>query len=331
MKILKNITLISLSLAVSLSAGDLVKDAVEEGLKAIPADKSALWKLIDNPKNPLSDEKIKLGEMLYNDTRLSKGNNISCATCHILNEGGDENIPTSIGHLGRVNPHHLNSPTVYNSVFFENQFWDGRSPDLEDQAKGPIQAPAEMSMTPKEAVSAIKAVKGYEPLFKKAFPKSKQPITFDNIGNAIGAYERTLVTPSRFDDFMNGDKKALNKEEKDGFREFLNQGCVSCHNGYGVGSGRMEFYKMVYPYQYDNVGDFKGNKDGMVKIPTLRNITQTAPYFHNGTIKDLPNVIKIMGYTQLGVELNKKQIGSIHKFLKTLDGRKPKINYPKLP
>ena len=331
MRILKNLILVSAGLAMSLSAGDLVKDAKMDGLKAIPSDKAVLWKLIDKAKKPLTAEKIKLGEMLYNDTRLSKGNNISCATCHILSEGGDENIPTSIGHLGRKNPHHLNSPTVYNAVFFKNQFWDGRSPSLEDQAKGPIQAPAEMSMTPKEAVSAIKAVRGYEPLFKKAFPKFKKPITFDNIANAIGAYERTLVTPSRFDDFMNGDEKALNKEEKEGFREFLNQGCVSCHNGYGVGSGRMEFYKMVYPYTYDNVGDFTGNKDEMVKIPTLRNITQTAPYFHNGTVQDLKKVIKIMGYTQLGVELNKKQIDSIHKFLQTLDGRKPKINYPKLP
>ena len=331
MKLFRNLSLVTISLAISLSAGDLIKDAIEEGLKAIPQDKKVLQKLIDNPKNRLTPEKIKLGEMLYNDTRLSKGNNISCATCHILNQGGDEDIPTSVGHLGRINPHHINSPTVYNAVFFKHQFWDGRSPSLEDQAKGPIQAPPEMAMTKKEAVDAIKAVKGYYPLFKKAFPKAKEPITFDNITKAIAAFERTLVTPSRFDDFMNGDKNALTQKEKEGFREFLDLGCAACHNGYGVGSGRMEFYKMVYPYTYNNIGNFTGNKNHMVKIPTLRNITETAPYFHNGTIKDLKKAIKIMGYTQLGIDLTKGQIDSIYAFLKTLDGRKPKINYPKLP
>ena len=333
MRILTKIAIIALGFSVTLFANDakLLEYAKKEGLKAIPTDKKELYKLIDNPNNRLSPAKIKLGKMLYYDTRLSKGNDISCNTCHLLDKGGDDNVAVAVGHKGAKNPHHLNSPTVYNAVFLKHQFWDGRSPDLEAQAKGPIQAPPEMAMTMEEAVKAIKAVKGYLPLFKKAFPNEKDPITFDTITNAIGAFERTLVTPSRFDKFMNGDLNALTKEEKEGLREFLDHGCVACHKGIGVGDGRMEFFKMVHPYDYKKLGDFNGNRDNMVKIPTLRNIIETKPYFHNGSTKDLKKAIKIMGFTQLGIELNDTQIKKIYTFLKSLTGKKPDTTIPKLP
>ncbi len=333
MKIIYTITLtaiLSLNLWANSDA-QLLKDAKKEGLMPIPKSKKELLKLIDNPKNRLTKEKIELGKMLYFDTRLSRDNTISCHSCHNLKIGGDDNLAVAVGIKGRKNPHSLSSPTVYNAVFFKRQFWDGRSPSLEDQAKGPIQAHPEMDMTKEMAVKAIKRVKGYLPLFKKAFPNEKDPITFENIAKAIAAFERTLVTPSRFDDFLRGDFKALTKEEKEGLRAFLDIGCVACHNGIAVGSGRMEFYKTVHPHNYGNIGDFKGNKHGMVKIPTLRNIEETAPYFHNGSAKTLKEAIQIMGITQLGVDIPKDKIESIERFLKSLTGKKPEVDFPNIP
>jgi cytochrome c peroxidase len=239
--------------------------------------------------------------------------------------GGDDGVPAAIGHKWTANPHHLNSPTVYNAVFADRQFWDGRAKDLEEQAQGPILAAPEMASTKEIVIDTIKSIPEYMEEFKKAYGTSE--VTYEKATAAIGAFERTLVTPSRFDDFLNGNPDALSKEEKEGLEIFISKGCVSCHNGYALG-GSMQPFPAVKPYKYANVGDFSAK---MVKTPTLRNITETAPYFHNGAVWDLSEAVAIMGETQLGVTLSDDEVKKIVAFLKSLDGRKPEITYPVLP
>ena len=321
--------LLSVALGASVMASPLTKQAKEAGLVAIPASQVALMKLIDNPKNHLTPDKIELGKKLYFDPRLSKSGLISCNFCHNLGEGGDDGVGAAIGHGWTANPHHLNSPTVYNAVFAEKQFWDGRSPDLEDQAKGPTLAPPEMAATKEYITKVVNSMPQYVSAFKKAYGKDVK-IDFVSITDTIGLFERTLVTPSRFDDYLNGNEKALSSVEKEGLKTFINAGCTSCHTGIAVGGG-MQGFALIAPYKYAKVGDFKGDANGLVKTPTLRNITQTAPYFHNGAIWSLKEAIQEMGRIQLGLVVSDKDATSIETFLKTLDGRKPKMIYPMLP
>lgn len=310
-------------------ASPLVKQAKGVGFVAIPADQAAVMKLIDNPKNKLTPEKIELGKKLYFDPRLSKSGLISCNFCHNLGEGGDDGVAAAIGHSWTANPHHLNSPTVYNAVFAQKQFWDGRSPDLEDQAKGPTLAAPEMAATPEHIEKVVNSMPEYVAEFKKAYGKDVK-IDFVSITDTIGLFERTLVTPSRFDDYLNGDEKALTTEEKAGLQTFIDTGCTTCHTGIAVGGG-MQGFALVAPYKYAKVGDFKGDANGLVKTPSLRNITETAPYFHNGAIWSLKEAIQEMGRIQLGVAVSDKDAASIETFLKALDGRKPKVEFPMLP
>ncbi len=312
----------------SFASASLVDDAKKAGLAPIPTDKTELMKLIDNSKNPITDAKVELGKALFFEPRLSKSNLISCNTCHNLAIGGVDGVSAAIGHKWTANPHHLNSPTVYNAVFMKKQFWDGREPDLEAQAQGPMQAAPEMAISKEMAVKRISSMPIYKAQFKDAFGDNN--ITFKKIADAIGVFERTLVTPSRFDKFLAGDEKALSKEEQEGLKTFINKGCTACHTGVGIGGG-MQKFPLVKAYKYANIGDFKGDKNGMVKTPTLRNIAQTAPYFHNGAVWSLKEAVKIMGETQLGMELNDKDTKSIVTFLKALDGKMPTITYPKLP
>ncbi len=256
---------------------------------------------------------------------------ISCNTCHNLATGGVDGVPAAIGHRWTANPHHLNSPTVYNAVFNANQMWDGRFSNLEEQATGPIQAPPEMNAKPELVVERLGSIPGYVKAFKKAFPGEEDPVTFNNVARAIAAFERILVTPSRFDKFLLGDSKALTRKAKRGLRTFIEKGCTGCHTGIGIGGGSMQPFPVAKPYKYANLGGFKGNKDGLVKVPLLRNITQTAPYFHNGAVWSLNEAVKIMGETQLGIELTDKEVGDIVAFLGSLKGKKPRITYPLLP
>ncbi len=318
-------TLITLS---SFASASLVDDAKKAGLAPIPTDKTELMKLIDNSKNPITDAKVELGKALFFEPRLSKSNLISCNSCHNLATGGVDGVSAAIGHKWTANPHHLNSPTVYNAVFMEKQFWDGRDPDLETQAQGPMQAAPEMAISKEMALKRISSMSAYEAQFKDAFGDNN--ITFKKIADAIGAFERTLVTPSKFDKFLAGDEKALSADEQEGLKTFIAKGCTACHTGVGIGGG-MQKFPLVKAYKYADVGDFKGDKNGMVKTPTLRNIARTAPYFHNGAVWSLEEAVKIMGETQLGMELNDKDTKSIVTFLKALDGEMPTITYPKLP
>jgi cytochrome c peroxidase len=321
--------MVAVTLTTSAFADSLINQAKQAGLLPIPASAKALNKLVDNPKNRMTKAKVELGKKLYFDPRLSKSGLISCNTCHNLATGGVDGVSAAIGHKWTANPHHLNSPTVYNAVFFGKQFWDGRSPDLEDQAQGPIQAGPEMAAPKKLVVQRVTSIPAYVKEFKKAYGKNVK-ITFKKIADTIGLFERTLTTPSRYDAFLNGNAKALSKAEKAGLKTFMSIGCTSCHNGIALG-GTMQAFQITGKYKYADVGDFKGNEYGLVKVPTLRNITETAPYFHNGQIWSLKEAIQEMGRIQLGVNISKKDAASIETFLKSLTGTKPEVVYPVLP
>jgi len=331
MNIGKIATTVSLVLASSLFAIDdttLIKKAQDSGLKPIPQSEREVLDLIDDPKNPLTREKVELGKMLYFDPRLSKSSLISCNTCHNLALGGVDGVPAAIGHKWTANPHHLNSPTVYNSVFNKAQFWDGRSPHLADQAQGPIQAGPEMA-APKELVEErINSIPFYVMSFKEAYGDDVN-ISFEKIADTIAVFERVLITPSRFDDYMQGFTGALTKEEKEGLNLFLDKGCASCHNDIALG-GTMQPFEVAAKYSFAK-GDFKGDANGMVKTPTLRNVEETAPYFHNGQVWSLKTAIKEMGSVQLGIDISDKEAAKIETFLNTLTGNKPTIIYPVLP
>lgn len=313
----------------TLVSASLLDDAKNAGLKPIPANQKALEKLTSNPKNPTTATKAELGKMLYFEPRLSKSGLISCNTCHNLAIGGSDGMAAAIGHKWTANPHHLSSPTVYNAVFYSQQFWDGRSPHLEDQAQGPIQAGPEMAAPKDFVTNVVNSIPVYVEKFQKAYGKTVT-ITFEKIADTIAVYERTLVTPSRYDAFLNGNKKALSAPEQKGLKTFIDKGCATCHNDIALG-GKMQAFGAVAPYKYMNVGDFKGDKNGMVRVPTLRNVTETAPYFHNGQIATLSEAIKEMGRIQLGVNLSDTETSEIETFLKALEGKKPTVIYPMLP
>ena len=325
MKIVLTLALTSLS----LMASTLSTQAKEAGLQAIPASKAALMKLIDDPKNKITDAKVELGKKLYYDPRLSKSGLISCNTCHNLSEGGDDGVSAAIGHKWAMNPHHLNSPTVYNAVFFDAQFWDGRAKDLEEQAQGPIQAHPEMAATQEHVQDVVNSMPAYVAEFQKAYGKDVK-IDFVKVTDTIGLFERTLVTPSPYDDFLNGNEKALTPKQKEGLKTFLDKGCATCHTGISLGQS-MNAFNVTGTYKYQDVGDFKGDANGLVKVPTLRNITQTAPYFHNGKVWSLKEAIIEMGRIQLGSEINEKEAASIEEFFQALEGRKPALSLPLLP
>lgn len=327
---MKIITTIALSAICATSMfASLSNEAKKAGLKAIPESQYELYKVIDDPKDPITNKKVELGKKLYFDPRMSKSGLISCNTCHNLALGGADGVGAAIGHGWTANPHHLNSPTVYNSVFYKSQFWDGRSPHLADQAQGPVQAGPEMAAPPKLVEERINSIPEYVAEFKNTYG-SDVKIDFEKITSTIAIFEKTLVTPSKFDDYLNGDENALNKEEKEGLQTFIDKGCTSCHNGIALG-GTMQPFEVTAKYKFAHIGDFKGDENGMVKTPTLRNITETAPYYHNGQIWSLAEAVKEMGSTQLGIKISDSDANKIVTFLKTLKGEKPAIVYPQLP
>jgi len=328
-KIVCGILLISVIGCAAQTDDRLLKSVKRAGLKAIPVDKVQLHKLID-PKKVITPERVELGKQLFYDTRLSKDQTVSCASCHDLTKGGADGLAVAIGIKGQKNPHHLNSPTVYNAALFKKQFWDGRSLDLEDQAMGPMLAPFEMGMTAKLAEERINAVPAYVKAFKKAYGKDVK-ITFKKIASTIAIFERTLVTPSRFDDYLNGQKDALSEAEKKGLYTFMDRGCINCHTGVAIG-GSMQPFAIADEFKFKDIGDFKGDKNGLVKVPSLRNVTLNSPYFHNGTVVGLKDAIKEMSRIQLSVTgIEDSEIDDLITFFKSLEGRKPDITLPNIP
>ncbi|MDD3602370.1 MAG: cytochrome-c peroxidase [Sulfurovum sp.] len=328
MKIIKLIGTSLIASSFVCGASSLAEKAKTSGLVPIPEDPKALSKLVD-PKGVITDERVALGKQLYFEPRLSKSGLISCNTCHNLGMGGADGVSAAVGHNWTANPHHLNSPSVYNAVFAQVQFWDGRSPDLEDQAQGPMQAMPEMAAAPSLVEQRVNSIPEYVESFKKAYGADVK-VDFQAITSVIGLFERTLVTPSRYDDFLNGKEDALSEAEKEGLAVFIDKGCATCHGGIALGGG-MQPFPLVGKYKYANIGDFKGDKNGMVKVPTLREVTQTAPYYHNGAIWSLAEAVQEMGRTQLGMEISDEDTQKIVTFLKALEGRKPVIEYPQLP
>lgn len=266
-------------------------------------------------------EKATLGKKLFFDTKLSQDNTISCASCHILNDGGDDNLPVSFGINGQKGTR--NAPTVLNSKFNSVQFWDGRAANLEEQAHGPIHNPIEMNSDFDEVVKKLKKDITYRDLFNSIYPTG---ITGENITNAIAEYEKTLITPnSQFDLYLKGDKSALNEDERNGYKLFKEYGCISCHNGVNIGGNLMQKIGILEEYQTKDYGRYNVTKNEedkyYFKVPTLRNIQLTSPYFHDGLTPTLKEAVKKMSYYQVGYTLTDKETDDIVKFLKTLTGK----------
>jgi cytochrome c peroxidase len=316
---------------VTLASVALAAPSLEEQAKAVF---KPLPKAFESKDNPITKEKVALGRQLFFEVRLSKNHDVSCNSCHDLAKYGVDGAPFSTGHKKQLGGR--NAPTVYNAGDHIAQFWDGRAATLEDQAKGPVLNPVEMAMKDDASVVAvIESIPGYLPMFKKAFPGEEKPITYDNIAKAIGAFERTLVTPSKLDKFIEGDSKALNDAEKAGLAKFMEVGCTACHMGEGVGAGMYQKLGLVKPVPglKDN-GRFEATKKdadkGFFKVPSLRNIEKTGPYLHDGSVKTLEEAVTFMANYQLGKELKKEEVDSIVTFLKALTGPLPKdVKAPK--
>lgn len=384
----------------------LREDAAKIGLKSAPKDFAALCGTLKERNVTLNIEAIKLGKKLFFDARFSKSGAISCASCHDISKGGDDGLPTAVGHEGAANPSHLNTPTVFNTAFSKRLFWDGRADTLEKQAAGPLFAHFEMASDKRRIEMLITSDAEYIRMFKAAF--GVHP-SFDNMLRAIASYERTLVTSGAYDRFLEGDSHAISDSAKRGFRMFLDRGCGLCHTGTALGGEEMRKFPIRYhkawsmaglrlarnvlkeydkyakmkfrseDSRYDfvlmnlgeektkllsegffkhyakvetnatrgfscivchndkknleasvfpfvNEGGFLGDKNRRYfRTPILRNISKTAPYFHNGAVKKLEDTIMLMGEHQLGVSFNKKQVADLAEFLKTLDGEL--VNY----
>ncbi|TGK20692.1 cytochrome-c peroxidase [Leptospira fluminis] len=272
-------------------------------------------------------ELIALGEKLYFEKRLSVNDSQACSSCHnVSGKGaGVDNLPTSPGAHGKNGDR--NSPTSLNAGFHVAQFWDGRAADLKAQAKGPILNPVEMAMPSEAAVEKkLSEIPEYVELFAKAFPKEERKITYDNLAAAIAAFERTLITKDRFDEFQNGNYRALNSDEQKGLETFISTGCIQCHNGPLLGGNSFRKLGQVHPYE--NTTDkgrhsvTKNQADLYVfKVPSLRNVALTAPYFHDGKVATLQDAVKKMAHIQLGKELSVQEIDSIVHFLKALSDK----------
>ena len=276
----------------------------------------------------------ELGKKLFFDPRLSKSGFISCNSCHNLSMGGTDNIKTSIGHNWHQGP--INAPTVLNSSMSLAQFWDGRAADLKAQAGGPIANPGEMGFTHELAVGVLQSIPAYVAEFKTNFGSDK--VTIDEVTQAIAAFEETLVTPnSRFDKWLKGDRHALNANEIAGYKLFKDSGCVACHNGPAVGGNSYQKMGVVEPYKTTNPAEGRSavtgkNEDRFnFKVPTLRNVELTYPYFHDGGAATLKEAVNTMGKIQLGKKFTDGENAQIVAFLKTLTGDQPSFNLPILP
>lgn len=302
-------------------------------LSALSAS-AALLDSVNIPKTPQQEAKIELGKMLWFDPRLSLSGKVSCNTCHDLSTNGADTKPLSIGYAGRKGT--VNSPTVFNAEKQIAQFWDGRAKTLAEQATGPITNPLEMAMTPELAEGVIRSIPGYRPYFEKAFG-SKNP-TFSEIAEALAAFETTLTTPNApFERYLKGDKNALTQQQIDGLKLFRRSGCIRCHSGNLLGGTSFQKVGSVRPYVSDNSSKGRMDVSGkpwdemMFKVPTLLNVERTAPYFHDGAVKTLPDAVKKMADIQLDMNLSEKQVEEIVAFLESLNGELPKIEKPTLP
>lgn len=282
-----------------------------------------LIKPIPIPTN-LDSAKVALGEKLFFDARLSVDDTIACASCHKLDEGGADNIVFSFGVEGKKG--NMNSPTVLNAVYNFRQFWDGRAKNLQEQVTVPIQNPVEMGFNFPDLIVKLQETE-YKELFDKIY---KEGITKSTIINAIVEYEKTLVTPNApFDQYLRGDTFAISKNAQIGYELFKSKGCISCHNGTNIGGNLYSKFGVIKDANISSFGRYnvtKRERDKyFFKVPTLRNIKDTAPYFHDGRVSTLHDAIEIMAQLQLGRKFSQKEVYQIEEFLKTLSGDAPKV------
>jgi cytochrome c peroxidase len=318
---------------VRLLAQDNLMSAAQARFKPIPTAPPAL------PGNPATPAKVELGSLLYFDPRLSASHAISCSSCHNIGLGGADAQETSIGH--RWQRGGRNAPTVFNAIFNTAQFWDGRAKDLEQQAGGPLVNPIEMASPPEHVAEQLAAIPGYVAVFKAAFPGESQPVTLANAQKAMAVFEATLITPNApFDKYLKGDASALTSTQKQGLQLFMDKGCSTCHNGINIGGGMYEPFGVVEnpgaellpPSDKGRFTVTKSVSDEYVfKVPTLRNIALTAPYFHTGRAWDLRQATAVMGASQLGERLTADETEKVVRFLEALTGDQPKIVCPILP
>jgi len=320
--------------------------AVEQTAAATPLMERArvLFEVVpeeppDLEDNPLTPAKIELGKKLYFDPRLSESWLISCNTCHNLGLGGVDLMETSIGHGWQAGPR--NAPTVLNSVYNLAQFWDGRAADLMEQAQGPVQAAVEMSSSPERTVATLRSIPDYVWMFGEAFEGEEEPVTFENMARAIEAFEATLVTPNApFDRFLEGADDALTEDQKRGLGLFMDVGCTACHGGILLGGSSYQRFgavrnpgvELLPPEdrgRFNVTGD--PNDEYAFKVPVLRNVALTAPYFHKGLVWELEGAVSVMGAAQLGREFAPDEVAAIAAFLGSLTGDQPEIEYPILP
>lgn len=331
MRLITTLALVTTALAGAAGAEPL-RDLALETFKPLPSTVPAV------KDNPVTPEKIDLGKALFFDPRLSASGVFSCYSCHNLTTGGDDNMETSVGHGWQKGPR--NSPTVFNSVLNEAQFWDGRAGDLAEQAKGPIQAGVEMANTPAQVEATLASMPQYVDWFAAAFPGEENPVNFDNMAKAIEAFEATLITPAPFDAWLNGDDNALSAEAKAGLQLFMDKGCSSCHSGVNIGGHGYYPFGLIEKPGSDILpeGD-KGrfavtetvDDEYVFRASPLRNIALTAPYFHSGRVWDLNVAVEIMAESQLGEELKPEETAQLVAFLESLTGTLPAVTLPVLP
>lgn len=308
-------------------ATDIVLTELQTKAKALFGE---LPDLVNNPDNPITEDKIILGQSLYFDPILSKNQTQSCNTCHNLSTFGVDNLPVSPGDAaGTLGAR--NSPTTFNAALHIAQFWDGRANSVEEQAGGPILNPVEMGMPSEEAaLERLRESEKYQKLFAKAYPGHNVPISWENLTDAIGAFERVLVTPTRFDLYIAGDDGILTDRELQGLEDFISYGCVTCHSGVALGGNSFQKFGVYQDYWIEtkskkvDEGKADVSQDeadvNVFKVPGLRNITKTYPYFHDGSVRDLKDAIRIMGKLQLNRELTEEQVENIAVFFDALTG-----------
>lgn len=299
---------------------------------ALLADAQRVFAPLPAVSAPASPDRAPLGRQLFFETRVSADGNVSCAHCHQPDLYGTDGLPKSFGVFGKANPR--NAPTIFNAALQFKQHWRGDRENLEEQAEKSLLGPASFGNPDYAVVIAkLKAIAGYPELFAKAFPEDADPVNQKNWANAIGAYERTLFTPSQFDAFLAGNAQALSASEQVGLRKFIDLGCANCHDGVGVGGGSFQKFGLFQDYwkatgvSEPDKGRFDVTKDEadlyVFKVPSLRNVAKTPPYFHDGSVADLPQAVRIMGKAQLGVDLADEDVDSIVAFLGSLTGPVP--------
>ncbi|WP_426413946.1 cytochrome-c peroxidase [Bradyrhizobium ganzhouense] len=335
LRLVRKLCVAAVAILVSSPSGaddDLMK-AARRTFKPIPPVVAAV------KDNPVTREKVDLGKMLFFDPRVSGSEIISCNSCHNLGTGGVDAGPTSVGHGWQRGPRR--APTVYNAVFNVAQFWDGRAADLKAQAKGPVQASVEMNASPDHVISTLNSMSDYVVMFKKAFPNEESPVTFDNFGRAIEAFEATLITPAApLDRYLEGDSNALDDQQKAGLKLFMETGCSSCHNGINVGGQDYFPFGAVERPAASLLPTADKGRSAVTKLASdeyvfraapLRNVALRPPYFHSGRVWSLKQAVGVMAEVQLGAKLSDKEENDIVAFLNSLTGQLPKIEYPILP